>query len=190
MARLSSKNQVAEYDPDEIREHEKSILIQEQEERAPERLYGGRILKKNGIGITRTVFVLTCASCGLRITPDRQITVCAETHAITCDSCSVFYQNQNYCVACLKSKLGINEFDFNVLNLILESGRSISSIATEIDECEQSVRKSVSRLVNANLIRRLSLSILSQFEATSVAKHNLQALQKLFNATPTELKKV
>jgi hypothetical protein len=174
----------------EASQNEDSILIQEQELKAPSQLFGGRILQRNGSGILRKVLVPTCDACGLRISPDVPTRICSETQSVICDRCSVVYQNVTYCVKCLKSRLDMNEFDFDVLNSALESRVSISSIVAELIVPAQKVRASLSTLTRAGLVRRISISVLAKYEATPVAKHNLQAIQKLFNVEPTGLKKL
>jgi predicted transcriptional regulator len=167
-------------------ENEKPTLIEERLERAPRNLYGGRILEKKGRGFTRRIFVLTCDLCGLRIGNGDRLRACAtdECKAKVCENCFINYEGQTYCRHCLKLKLEIDESDFDVLNVIIAAKRiSIPAIANQLAVSLQSVRKSLPTLLKANLIRRRSVSVLTQFEPTPIAIYNQLAIAKLFDTT-------
>lgn len=163
--------------------NESSTLIQERQERAPKELYGGRILERNGNVITRKLYVPTCDSCGLRISDNDRVKVCASDSckAKTCQACSVIYQGETYCIQCLRSKLAIDEFDYDVLSVIMAVGNMyIPKISRELGVTTQAVRTSLPKLLRANLIRRRAVSVFARFEPTPLAKHNLPAIGKLF----------
>jgi predicted transcriptional regulator len=167
-------------------ENEKPTLIEERLERSPRDLYGGRMLEKKGKGFTRRIFVLTCDSCGLRIGNEDRLRACTtdECKAKICESCSISYEAQTYCRHCLKSKLGIDESDFDVLNVIIAAKRiGIPAIANQLQVSLQSVRKSWPRLLKANLIRPRAVSVFTQFEPTPIAVYNQLAIAKLFDIT-------
>jgi hypothetical protein len=166
--------------------NESSTLIQERQERAPKELYGGRILERNGDVITRKLYVPTCDSCGLRIGDNDRVKVCtsASCKAKICQTCSVIYQGETYCIQCLRSRLAIDEFDYDVLSVIITFGKmDIPGISREIGVTTQAVRTSLPNLLRANLIRRRAVSVFAQFEATPLARHNLLAIGKLFGVT-------
>lgn len=161
-------------------------MIEERQERAPRDVYGGRMLEKEGKGFTRTVFVLTCDSCGLRIADGDRLRVCnkQDCRAKICDDCSICYEGQTYCRKCLKSKLGIEESDLNVLQAIIESKRiDIPRIANNLGGSPREVRRSIQRLMGANLVSRCYVSILAQFEPTTLALYNQLAITRLFTQT-------
>ncbi len=164
-------------------------MIEERQERAPRDVYGGRMLEKKGKGFTRTVFVLACDSCGLRIGEDDRLRVCnkPECRRKICDDCSFSYEGQIYCGKCLKSKLGIEEPDMNVLHAIIESKRmDIPGIANNLGASPRAVRKSIRRLVRAKLVSRCSVSIFMQFEPTTSAFYNQLAITRLFTQAQSE----
>jgi hypothetical protein len=172
-----------------LAEDESSTLIQEREERAPRELYGGRILERNGKVVTRKLYVPTCDSCGLRIGDDDRVRVCSngDCKVKICQTCSIAYQGETYCIKCLRSKLAIDEFDHDVLSVIMAFGRiDIPGVSKELGVTTQAVRTSLPNLLRANLIHRRAVSVFAQFEATPLARHNLLAIGKLFGvAFPT-----
>jgi hypothetical protein len=160
-----------------------AALIEERVERAPRNLYGGKTLEKNGKGFTRKIFIPVCDDCGLRIGTDDLLKSCTETDckAKICENCSIAYQGRTYCRSCLKSKVGIDEYDLNVLNLIILFGRiAIPDIGRQLQTSSRSIRKSLQKLLEANLIQRSSISIFTRFEPTPVATYNQQSIARLF----------
>ncbi len=165
---------------------ESGPMLEERQEKAPRDVYGGRMLEKKGKGFTRTIFVLACDACGLRIGEGDRLRVCnkRDCRAKICEDCSIGYEGQIYCRRCLKSKLGIEESDLNVLQAIVESQRiGLAQIAHKLEVSSQEIRKSLQRLKKANLVSRRSASIFTQFEPTTVAVCNRLALAKLFTQT-------
>lgn len=161
-------------------------MLEERQERAPRDVYGGRMIEKKGKGFTRTVLVLVCDSCGLRIGETDRLRACSESacQAKICDDCAFVFEGQIFCQHCFKSKLdGMEESDLAPLQLVITARKTeIPQIASQLNLSSNAVRESLQRLVKANLISRCSVSILTQFEPTASAVYNKSEITRLFTS--------